>query len=145
MPLIVRWPGVVKPGSVCDAPVISMDFYPTILEACDLSIDTPGLDGESLIPLLRQRGELKRDAIYFHYPNYAWHRSNRLGGAIRSGPYKLIEHYDDGSYELYNLSVDIGETRDLSNREPEKARELLGKLRTWRTETRAAMPIPAPR
>ena len=145
VPLIVRWPGVVKPGSVCDAPVISMDFYPTILEACDLSIDTPGLDGESLMPLLGQRGELKRDAIYFHYPNYAWHRSNRLGGAIRSGPYKLIEHYDDGSYELYNLSADIGETRDLSKREPGKAHELLEKLRTWRKETRAAMPRPAPR
>ncbi len=141
VPLIVRWPGVVKPRSVCDTPVISMDFYPTLLEAAGLSTEGVGaLDGESLMPLLRQTGRLERDAIYFHYPNYAWHRSNRLGGAIRSGRYKLIERFDDGSVELYDLADDIGERRDLSKRFPGKATELLRRLKEWRKETGAAMP-----
>ncbi|MCZ6792786.1 MAG: sulfatase, partial [Planctomycetota bacterium] len=74
VPLIVRWPGVVKPGSVCSTPVVGTDFYPTILEAAGLSPEKGApLDGESLMPLLRQSGPLERQAIYFHYPNYAWH------------------------------------------------------------------------
>ena len=86
-----------------------MDLYPTMLEAAGLDPDPDKpLDGESILPLLRQGGPLRRQAIYFHYPNYAFHGNNRLGGAIRAGDYKLIEHYDDGSAELYNLADDIG-------------------------------------
>lgn len=62
---------------------------------------------------------MKRSALYFHYPNYAWHRSNRLGGAIREGRYKLIERFDDESIELYDLERDLGETRDLAERMPQ--------------------------
>ncbi|MCZ6766695.1 MAG: sulfatase, partial [bacterium] len=82
VPLIIRWPGQVEAGTLSSAPVISMDFFPTILEVAglDLAPSAP-LDGESLLPLLRQTGSLEREAIYFHYPNYAFHGENRLGGA----------------------------------------------------------------
>jgi arylsulfatase A len=143
VPLIVRWPGAVEPGTVCDEPVVSMDFFPTFLEAAGLKGDpTAQLDGESLMPLLKQTGDLQRSAVYFHYPNYAFHGDNRLGSAIRQGNYKLIERFDDGSVELYNLKDDIGETHDLAPSMPERAGEMREKLHAWRRTTNAAMPEP---
>jgi arylsulfatase A-like enzyme len=141
VPLIVRWPSVVKPGTICATPVISMDFYSTILEVAGLK-PKPGkpLDGESIVPLLRRKGPLQRKAIYFHYPNYAFHRGNRLGGAIREGDYKLIEYYDDGSVELYNLVKDIGEQQDLSQKLPQKAHAMKEKLDRWLRTSGARMP-----
>ena len=97
MPLIVRWPGVIQAGSICNTPVVSMDFYPTLLEAGELPVtDSDLIDGQSIVPLLRGE-DLDRKAIYFHYPNYAFHRSNRLGSAIRFGRHKLIENLDDAT------------------------------------------------
>lgn len=141
VPLIVRWPGRVPAGSLCRKPVISMDFYPTILEAAGIAPQASGpLDGESLMPLLTQTGDLKRQALYFHYPNYAWHRDNRLGGAICKGDYKLMDFFDDASVELYNLREDEGETRDLSATLPEMAASLREELVRWRESSGAAMP-----
>jgi len=140
VPQIVRWPGVVERGSLCDVPVISMDFFPTILDAVGLESGDP-LDGESLMPLLKQTGSLQRSEICFHYPNYAFHQDNRLGSAIRQGDYKLIERFDDGSVELYNLKADIGEKNNLANKVPDRAKELVDKLRAWRTSTKAELPI----
>lgn len=143
VPLIVRWPGVTPPGSTCDTPVISMDFFPTILEAAGLRPDPAlPLDGESLVPLLRRTGDLERRAIYFHYPNYAWHRSNRLGSAIRMGRHKLIQNFDDGSLELYDLEDDLSETNNLASRLPRRARELEEELGAWRRASGAALPTP---
>jgi arylsulfatase A-like enzyme len=139
VPLIVRWPGVVEPGSECDFPVVSMDFYPTLLEAVGAS-EATAPDGVSLMRLLRGESALDRPAIYFHYPNYAWHRSNRLGGAIRSGPYKLIEWFDDHSVELYDLAADISERHNLADAMPENATQLREMLVAWRAECDAAMP-----
>jgi arylsulfatase A-like enzyme len=141
VPLIVRWPGVVPAGSVCTTPVISMDHYPTLLDAVGLAEDpSVPLDGESLMPLLRAKGELERDAIFFHYPNFAWHGENRLGGAVREGRFKLIERYADGSLELYDLEADLGEERDLSGERPELAARLRADLRGWLSRTGARMP-----
>jgi arylsulfatase A-like enzyme len=118
-----------------------MDTYPTVLAAVGLKPDPKkSLDGESIVPLLRQTGTLDRDALYFHYPNYAFHKRNRLGSAIREGDFKLIARYDDGSVELYNLATDIGETTDVSNSSPEMARRLKHKLDAWLTESGAKMP-----
>ncbi|MCH8193364.1 MAG: sulfatase [Planctomycetes bacterium] len=143
VPLIVRWPGHIEPGSICRTPVISMDFYPTLLEVAGIQRQPhEPLDGESLLPLFKQTGPLRRTAIYFHYPNYAFHRSNRLGGAIRIGDYKLIERYEDGSVELYHLSKDIGEQEDLSKQKPDLAREMKAQLDRWLRETGAKMPKP---
>ncbi len=141
VPLAIRWPGVVRAGTTCRVPVVSMDFFPTILAAAGLKPDTDTpLDGESLMPLLRGTGGLARKALYFHFPNYAWHKKNRLGGAIREGDYKLIERYEDGSVELYNVAKDVGETEDLATREPGRAEEMKRKLRVWLKETDAQMP-----
>jgi arylsulfatase A len=142
VPLIVRWPGEVRANTICGTPVISTDFYPTILAAAGLKTEADKrLDGESLVPLLKQTGPLRRKAIHFHYPNYAWHGSNRLGGAIREGDYKLIERYDDDSVELYDLASDLSEKRDLSKKMPAKAAELKHKLDTWLAESGAMMPV----
>jgi len=92
------------------------------------------------MPLLRQTGPLKRSAIFFHYPNYAFHGGNRLGSAVREGDYKLIERFDDGSLELYDLAKDIGEKNNLATEMPNRAAKLRGKLHSWRKDVSAAMP-----
>jgi arylsulfatase A len=141
-PLIVRWPGVVRPGTTCNVPVTSVDFYPTFLEivGAKASANQP-LDGESILPLLKQTGTLSRDAIYWHYPHY--HHS-RPAGAVRQGDWKLIEFYEDGQLELYNLKEDIGEKENLAKNMPEKAAEMLRKLAAWRKSVGAKMPTPNP-
>jgi arylsulfatase A-like enzyme len=145
VPLVVRWPGVVPARTTCRVPVVSTDFYPTLLEVAGLSPETSDpSDGESLMPVLKKTGSLKRSALHFHFPNYAWHMDNRLGSAIRKGDYKLIERFDDGSVELYNLAEDIAESRELSAEMPEKAAELRRELHAWRTDCDARMPRRAP-
>lgn len=143
VPWIVRWPGHVEAGSVCSTPIISTDCFPTLLEVARLP-PHPGvpLDGRSLLPLLEQTSGFERDAVYFHYPNYAFHKKNRLGSAVREGDYKLIRYYDDGSSELYRLTDDIGETNNLSGQLPDVAGRLLRKLDAWLLETGARLPVP---
>src|SRR5436309_1116041 len=143
VPLIVHWPGVTRAGSVCDTPVISMDLYPTVLEIAGMKeAARKGVDGANLVPLLRQNGELKRDALFWHYPHYQHYQ---LGGttpygAIRAGDFKLIEFFDDMRVELYNLREDIGEQRNLAAQMPAKADELRARLHAWRVEVGAQMP-----
>jgi uncharacterized sulfatase len=141
-PLIVRWPGVVKPGTTCSVPVTSVDFYPTFLEIVGARGDPKhALDGETILPLLRQTGTLERDAIYWHYPHY--HHS-RPAGAIREGDWKLIEFFEDGQLELYNLKRDIGEKNNLATKMPKKAAALQRKLAKWRISVGAKMPTSNP-
>ena len=144
-PWIVKWPGVVKPGSTCDVPVISVDFFPTLLEiAAVKGVKTNGpIDGESIVPLLKQTGGLKRDAIYWHYPHFS-NQGGRPGGAIRQGDFKLIERYEDGTLELYNLERDISETNNLAYSMPDKTAELRKRLHEWRKSVDATMPPPNP-
>jgi arylsulfatase A-like enzyme len=143
VPLLVHWPGVIKPGTVCETPVISMDLYPTILEiAGQKEAARKSVDGANLVPLLRQSGGLNRDALFWHYPHYQHYQ---LGGttpygAIRAGDFKLIEFFDDRRVELYNLREDIGEQRNLAARMPAKADELRARLHAWREEVGAQMP-----
>lgn len=137
-PLIVRWPGVARPGSVCREPTVSVDFYPTLLEmAAARPPEDQVLDGLSLVPLLKGSGRLRREAIYFHYPHY--HHS-RPAGAIRAGNWKLIEFFDDGARELYNLEDDLGETADLARKLPQQAQSLRDQLQAWRESVGAKMP-----
>jgi len=140
VPLIVRWPGQVPPGKLCNTPVISMDFYPTFLELAGLKPSGKPIDGETLLPLLRQTGKLTRKTIYFHFPNYAWHMGNRLAGAVREGKWKMIRNYDDGSLELYDLQGDLSEKRNLAKKSPQVAKRLNEKLSRWLKETNAPMP-----
>jgi len=139
-PMIIKWPGVVKPGSVCSEPVTSTDFYPTMLEMAGLPLmPEQHIDGISMMPLLKDEGKLERTAIYWHYPHF--HGSgNRPSGAVRAGDYKLIEWYENSRIELYNLKNDIGERHDLATQMPKKAVELRRMLHKWRKQTNAKMP-----
>lgn len=141
-PLIVRWPGHIAPGSECHKIVSTPDFYPTFLEvAATEKPSGAALDGESLAPLLNQTGNLQRDAVYWHYPHY--HHSTPAG-AIREGDWKLIEFYEDGRLELYNLRSDISEQTNLASQFPERAESLRAKLAAWRESVGAEMPTPNP-
>jgi arylsulfatase A-like enzyme len=140
-PMIVRWPGVVKPGSVCDVPVISNDFFPTMVEMAGQKVDLKHpIDGVSLVPLLKQTGKPKRETLYWHYP----HCDPYATGAIRQRDYKLIEFFDDGHVELYNLAEDIGETNNLAEKMPKKAAELKEMLHRWQKSVGAQMMTPNP-
>ena len=147
VPLIIYWPGVTKAGSVCDTPVISMDLYPTVLEMIgEHSAAQKGVDGVSLVPLLRNDGPLKRDELFWHYPHYQHYQ---LGGttpygAIRKGDFKLVELFDDMRVELYNLREDLGERHNLAEKMPAKVKELRARLHQWREEVGAQMPTVNP-
>ncbi len=143
VPLIVRWPGVVGAGSVCDAPVVSPDLFATIAEIAGAKGVPAGIDGESLVPLLRRTGGLRREAIFWHYPHY--HPGGATPyGAVRKGDLKLIEFYEDGRLELYDLKEDVGEKKDLAADRADMAKELQNLLARWRTEVGARMPVPNP-
>jgi len=142
VPLIVRWPGAVKAGSVCRGRVISTDFLPTLGEiagAPDRLCRTP--DGVSIVRLLRDTGAPGRDTLYWHYPTY--HHSTPAS-AIREDYWKLLEFFEDGRVELYNLKEDIGEKHNLAEEEPDRAAYLRGKLAAWRKSINAPMPTPNP-
>jgi arylsulfatase A len=143
-PMIVKWPGVTKAGSQCDVPVISTDFYPTMVEMAGVRND-PGnpADGVSIVPLLKQSGLPKRDAIFWHYPHYS-NQGGRPGAAMRQGDFKIIEWYEDGSVELYNLHDDIGETRNLAVQMPGRARDMKTRIDAWLKEMNPEMPKPNP-
>lgn len=138
-PMMVRWPGVTKPGSVNDSPITSTDFFPTILEIASLKLNLPlPTDGVSFTSALR--GEKHdRGPMYWHYPHYG-NQGNAPTAAVREGDWKLIEWYEDGKLELFNLKEDISEKNDLSKKHPDKVKTLSAKLTNWRKETGAQMP-----
>lgn len=139
-PLLVKWPGVTKAGTVCDQPVISTDYYPTILEMAGLPArPTQHMDGKSFVPLLRGVADGAGDRPFFwHYPHYS-NQGDTPCGAVRSGDLKLIEHYEDMRVELYNLHDDLGEKHDLAAAMPEKANRLRDLLHHWREDVGAQM------
>lgn len=143
-PFLIRWPGVTRPGSVCDVPVISADFYPTILEMTG-SPPRPEqhLDGVSLAPLLAGGKQLGREALYWHYPHYS-NQGGFPGGAVRMGDWKLIERFEDGRAHLYNLRDDVGERNDLAGRHPDRVAHLRDKLHAWYKQVDAKFLQPKP-
>lgn len=151
VPLIVYWPGVTKPGSVSDAPVITMDLFPTIVEMAGLPAASAktAIDGVNFTSILRGGTKPTRDTMFWHYPH---HQHYQLGGAtpyaaIRAGDFKLVEIFHDlkeMKVELYNIREDIGETKDLSASNPAKAKELRARLHAWQKEVGAQMPTTNP-
>ena len=143
IPLVVRWPGVVKAATTNATPVVSMDLPVTILDAVGIAPSTlKDLDGLSLRPIL-QGGKLERDTIYFHYPHFAFHKANAPGSALRFENYKLIMRYDpQRTTELYDLNSDFSETIDLSSQHVELTKTLKKRLSQWLKETNAAIPVP---
>lgn len=143
-PMIIRAPGVTKPGTVCENSVVSMDFFPTMLELAGLD-PKPELhaDGKSLVPMLKGGSEAKDRTLYWHYPHY--HGSMWTPGAsILDGDWKLIEFYERDDCELYNLAEDQGESKDLSKQHPDVTKKLRSKLAAWQKKMGAQMPQPNP-
>jgi arylsulfatase A-like enzyme len=142
-PLIVRWPGVVKPGSVAGTPVSSPDFFPTLLEVAGAK-PSPGqtLDGTSLLPVLKG-GRLPERALFWHYPHYG-NQGGAPGAAIRRGDWKLIEWQEDGHAELFNLATDLGEQNNLAAKEPQRVARLRAELAAWQKQVGAKFPAPNP-
>jgi arylsulfatase A-like enzyme len=141
-PLIVYWPGVTKAGAIYSTPVSSIDLFPTVLDMT--GVPSPSrVDGVSLAGLLRNGRAPQREELYWHYPNY----SNQGGvpsGAVRLGDWKLIEFYEDGRLELFNLKSDPGEKRNMSKAEPSRTAALHALLNRWRSDVNATMPAPNP-
>ncbi|MBN2315298.1 MAG: sulfatase [Sedimentisphaerales bacterium] len=149
-PMCVRWPGVVKAGTCCETPIIGVDYFPTLLEIARVRKPKGKLlDGESILPLLKGGNSLNREALFWHFPAYLQGRAEgardpyfrtRPAGAIRAGDWKLIEYFEDGALELYNLKDDIGEKKNLANVMPDKTKELHQLMLAWRKATNAQVP-----
>jgi arylsulfatase A-like enzyme len=142
-PLLVRWPAVVKPGTVVGAPVSSPDFFPTLLEAAGAKPKPDQiLDGVSLLPVLKG-GSLPERSLFWHYPHYG-NQGGTPSAAVRRGDYKLIEWFEDGRVELFNVKEDLGERSDLAAAQPQRVAQLREELHAWRKEVGAKSTIPNP-
>jgi arylsulfatase A-like enzyme len=140
IPAIARWPGTIEAGRISEELIISTDIFPTLAELAGVPVDYE-IEGRSLVPHLLRSEALDRETLYWHYPHY---HLGMPGGVIREGDYKLIEYFETGDLELYNLRTDLQEMHNLAADIPEKANELLKKLQSWREENRASMPTPNP-
>jgi len=139
-PLIVRWPGVVAPGSQCQTPVISVDFLPTLLEAAGTAPPADRvIDGVSLMPLLRGTGTLEREALFWHFPHYRYNQEVPFS-IVRAGDWKLIRRYEGERFELFNLREDLSESDDRSAAEPGRVAELDAMLSDWLARAGARLP-----
>lgn len=147
VPLAFRWPARIAAGRVDGTPVIGIDLYSTLLEIAGADAPDQPLDGLSLMPLFTSAESLPARSIYWHFPAYL-EMPRRFGGpwrttpagAMRRGDYKLIEFFEDGTLELYDLRSDMQETTNLANRMPETAEALHEDLKAWRAEVGADMP-----
>ncbi len=156
VPLVIRWPGKVEPGSTNETPVTGLDFFPTFLDVA--GIESTGqriLDGQSLIPLLTGQGTFPERKLYWHFPiylqgyGYKQGRSDgphdadfrtRPGSVVRNGKWKLHEYFEDGRLELYDLEADIGEQNNLAEAHPEIASRMHADLKQWRKSMNAPVP-----
>ena len=144
VPLIVRWPGAGQTGAVRDEPVISPDFYPTLLEMAGLpTMPEQHVDGVSFAAAVRGE-DFERGAIYWHFPHYSNHGMQSPGGAVREGAWKLLEYFENGTVQLFDLENDPGEQRDLAAEQSAQAAELRARLHAWRESVSAAMPNARP-
>ena len=147
VPYIFRWPGKIAAGTVCDEPINSVDLYPTLLELAGTKAETGYvLDGTSYLSLLTGGANSKRAPLYWHFPGYLGASENTWrttpAGAIRDGDWKLLEFFENGKLELYNLKDDMGERNNLAATQPAKLKELHEKLLLWRQQIGAPMPRP---
>jgi arylsulfatase A-like enzyme len=145
-PLVVRWPAKVKPGTTCDTPVMSTDFYPTLLQACGLPLlPDQHKDGVSFMDLLSDpAAKHERAPLFWHYPHWG-NQGGIPSSAVRDGNWKLIEFYWKKGIELYDLAADPGEHHNLAAENPDKVAALKAKLDAFRKDTDALMPIPNPK
>lgn len=143
-PMIIKWPGEINAGSISSEPVMSTDFYPTILEMAGLDLlPEQHLDGVSLVPLIKDPLRYMKRPLFWHYPHYS-NQGGKPGAAVRYGKYKLIQFFEDDRVELYDLENDIGEINDLSSEMPDKSQELLDILHSWQHQVDARGMDPNP-
>lgn len=142
VPLIIRWPGVTAGGSTTDQLTSSVDFFPTLLEMVGASYDSSSVDGISLAQHLRNQVVFER-ALYWHYPHYH-KQGSRPAGAVRTGAWKYLEHYEDHRVELYDLREQIGETRNQAEQQPDMVEQMRTLLSGWRAQVKAQMPYVNP-
>ncbi len=144
VPWIWVWPGKIAPGTTSEVPIVSTDLLPTLLDLAGVPAPAETtLDGVSLKGLLLEQKALARDALFWHYPHYS-NQGGKPGGAVRKGKWKLLQHYEDSRTELYDISADPPETRELSDQNPRVAQELVELLEAWRKQVDAQMPTPNP-
>ncbi|MGB5819755.1 MAG: sulfatase [Saonia sp.] len=139
-PFIVRWPKKVKSGHTNHTPVIAQDLFHTFIDVTDTSERTGG--GTSLLPIFEGE-KLKERGLLWHSPHYS-PQHGKPSTAYREGDWKIIHHYEDDSYEIYNLKEDMGETRELSTAQPEKLEEMKQKMTTMLMDLEAKFPEPNP-
>lgn len=151
-PFFVKWPGVIKPGTKSNEPIIGVDVYPTLCAIAGAKLPKQPLDGKNLLPLLK--GEKKtfgKRPLFWHFPAYLQSYQvigeqrdplfrSRPCGVVRLGDWKLHEYFEDGGLELYNLKRDIGETKNLAEANPDKTKELHGLMKKWRQQIGAPVP-----
>ncbi len=144
-PQFARWPAMIPEGTICEAVTTSTDWYPTLLDLAGLPpVAQQHVDGVSLAPLLRGESSApEREAVFWHYPHYG-NQGGTPGCSLRAGDYKLIEFFEDGRLELYNLREDIGEECNLVAEMPALTTELHARLVAWREEIEARIPQPNP-
>jgi len=144
VPMVVRWPGVTRPGAVVEAPVSHVDIHPTLLAAAGVEVPSDRvLDGEDLRPLLTGEAKQRSRPVFTHFP------INEYSSTVHDGGWKLVRYYGRGADgaprdSLYHLAEDIGESNDLAEAKPEKAAQLAALLDAWLEETDALLPIPNP-
>ncbi|MFH1716759.1 MAG: sulfatase [Planctomycetota bacterium] len=139
VPLVIRYPKIVPAGTVCRTPTCNIDFYPTFCELAGGKPKSHHFDGVSIAALLANpEAKMARDTFYWHYPLAKPHfLGGRSSGAIRKGDWKLIEFFDSGDRELYNLADDVSESNDLARKNPDKLAELKAMLDAWRRDVGA--------
>lgn len=145
IPSIVSWPGKVMPGSISERYFSTIDYLPTLAKVAGVTQLPNNIDGQSILPELLNPSKnlIQTNPIFWHYPHF----SNQLGrpaGSVRVGDFKLVENYENGKLELYNLKNDIGETTNLSSKMKSKTLQLHQLLKNWRQQVNAQMPIPNP-
>ncbi len=140
VPLIIKWPGVTKQGSITHFPVVNTDFYPTFLQMAGLPpMPEQATDGVSMVPLLKGKQSIDQPDLYWHYPHYHGGGESPVS-AMREGNWKLIQFYNDNHVELYNLRADKEEWHDVASVFPQKTAELRHKLNQWKRKTHAKIP-----
>jgi arylsulfatase A-like enzyme len=140
IPAIIRWPVKIEAGRISDELIISTDLYPTLAEVAGIEVGH-SIEGLSLLKHLLLGEEVDRESLFWHYPHY---HIGMPGGVIREGQYKLIEYFENGKLELYDLSADLGENSNLAEKLPKKAADMKQKLDVWRKSNQAQMPTSNP-
>lgn len=145
VPAIVTWPGKIKSGTVNRSPIMGIDFFPTIANIIDPKAMLPAnIDGVNLLPSLLNHKEVKRDALFWHYPHYHPGGSTTYS-SVRRNNWKLIYFYETDKKELYNLSTDLSEKNDLSLSNPQLTERLYQEMVRWKKSVNAQDPVSNPK